>query len=109
LIFSHNEKDYKEKPKKSQDPQRLSGLNISKTGVCDSPNHFERFGGGNNKTSRLDFSRSLNVTDCRETQDVLQRDNLESTASIVNCVGGGNGKMIAVLKSDLIDLELLAA
>jgi N4-gp56 family major capsid protein len=27
----------------------------------------------------------------RETQDVLQRDNLESTASIVNCVGGVNG------------------
>lgn len=29
----------------------------------------------------------------RETQDVLQRDNLESTASIVNCVGGGNGDL----------------
>lgn len=27
----------------------------------------------------------------RETQDVLQRDNLEATASIVNCVGGSNG------------------
>ncbi len=27
----------------------------------------------------------------RETQDVVQRDNLESTASIVNCVGGFNG------------------
>ena len=27
----------------------------------------------------------------RETQDVLQRDNLEATASIVNCVGGVNG------------------
>lgn len=27
----------------------------------------------------------------RETQDVLQRDNLEATASIVNCVGGTNG------------------
>lgn len=26
----------------------------------------------------------------RETQDVLQRDNLESSASVVNCVGGGN-------------------
>lgn len=29
----------------------------------------------------------------RETQDVLQRDNLESTASIINCVGGGNGDL----------------
>ena len=27
----------------------------------------------------------------RETQDVVQRDNLESTASFVNCVGGFNG------------------
>lgn len=27
----------------------------------------------------------------RETQDVLQRDNLEATASVVNCVGGTNG------------------
>lgn len=27
----------------------------------------------------------------RETQDVLQRDNLEGTASVINCVGGGNG------------------
>lgn len=29
----------------------------------------------------------------RETQDVLQRDNLESTASIINCVGGSNGDL----------------
>ncbi len=29
----------------------------------------------------------------RETQDVLMRDNLESSASIVNCVGGGNGDL----------------
>lgn len=26
----------------------------------------------------------------RETQDALQRDNLESTASVINCVGGTN-------------------
>lgn len=29
----------------------------------------------------------------RETQDVLQRDNLESSASIINCVGGTNGDL----------------
>lgn len=29
----------------------------------------------------------------RETQDILQRDNLEATASVVNCVGGGNGDL----------------
>jgi N4-gp56 family major capsid protein len=27
----------------------------------------------------------------KETQDVLQRDNLEATASLINCVGGTNG------------------
>lgn len=29
----------------------------------------------------------------RETQDVLVRDNLESSASIINCVGGTNGDL----------------
>jgi len=29
----------------------------------------------------------------RETQDLLQRDNLESSASLVNCVGGANGDL----------------
>lgn len=29
----------------------------------------------------------------RETQDALQRDNLESSASIINCVGGDNGDL----------------
>jgi len=29
----------------------------------------------------------------RETQDVLQRDNLEGTMSVVNCVGGVNGDL----------------
>ncbi len=29
----------------------------------------------------------------RETQDVLQRDELEATASVVNCVGGSNGDL----------------
>lgn len=29
----------------------------------------------------------------RETQDVLARDNLESTASVINCVGGVNGDL----------------
>jgi hypothetical protein len=45
----------------------------------------------------------------RETQDSLVRDQLESSASVINCIGGINGKKIAVVKSSLIDLELLAA
>ena len=41
----------------------------------------------------------------RETQDALVRDNLESSASVINCVNGQNGRNIAVVKSSLIDLE----
>ncbi len=37
------------------------------------------------------------------------RDMLQSTASFINCVGGTNGRVIAVLKSSLIDLEVRAA
>lgn len=36
----------------------------------------------------------------RETQDVLQRDNLESSASIINCVGGSNGDLPTEMSSD---------
>ena len=44
----------------------------------------------------------------RETQDVLVRDALEGTPSVINCVGGTNGTpKIAVLKSDLIEVEPL--
>ena len=34
---------------------------------------------------------------------------LASTASFVNCVNGTNGRDIAVVKSSLIDLELLTS
>ena len=44
----------------------------------------------------------------RETQDVLVRDSLESTASVINCVGGTNGRQIAVLKLWVIDLKCAA-
>lgn len=41
----------------------------------------------------------------RETQDVLQRDNLEATASIVNCVGGVNGDVPSEMAlSDVDDI-----
>lgn len=42
----------------------------------------------------------------RETQDLLQRDNLEATASIINSVNGSLN--YAVVKSSLMDLELFA-
>lgn len=40
------------------------------------------------------------------------RDKLKASANFVNCIGGSNGRLnlgIAVVKSSLIDLELLAA
>ena len=44
----------------------------------------------------------------RETQDVLQRDNLEATASIVNCVGGTNGDVPTEMSiSDVDDITAL--
>jgi len=48
----------------------------------------------------------------RETEDTLMRDKLKASANFVNCIGGSNGRLnlgIAVVKSSLIDLELLAA
>lgn len=45
----------------------------------------------------------------RQTEDELTRNMLQSTASQINCVNGVNGRVIAVLKSSLMDLELLAA
>ena len=49
------------------------------------------------------------VTTGRQTEDQLMRDMLAATAAFINCVGGGNGRSVAVLKSSLIDLELLEA
>jgi len=43
----------------------------------------------------------------RETEDALTRDMMAGTAAFINCVGGVNGRLIAVVKSFLIDLELL--
>ena len=41
----------------------------------------------------------------RETQDALQRDNLEATASVVNCVGGSNGDVPTEMNvSDVDDI-----
>jgi len=48
----------------------------------------------------------MKVTEWRETEDELCRDMLAGTASVINCTNGVNGG-VAVLKSDLIDLELL--
>lgn len=44
----------------------------------------------------------------KQTEDQLIRDMLQATASFINCVSGGNGGF-AVIKSSLIDLELLVA
>ena len=59
----------------------------------------------NEATQRLGVS-------LRQTEDQLMRDMLVSTSSFINCTGGTNGRqngVIAVVKSSLIDLELLKA
>lgn len=100
--------DYDDKQRLCQDPQRLSGRDTKS--VCDSPNLIEKLGEGNNKTFRqlkkLVSKLRLKVTDSRQTEDELTRDRLLSTMSQVNCTGGSNGRVIAVLKSDLIDFKL---
>lgn len=45
----------------------------------------------------------------RQAEDLILRDYIVSAASQINAAGGSNGKVVAVLKSDLIDLELQAA
>jgi hypothetical protein len=45
----------------------------------------------------------------RQTEDQLTRDMLAATAGFINCVGGVNGRIIAVFKSSLIDLETVVA
>jgi len=52
------------------------------------------------------------VTDSRETEDQLARSMMEGGAPPINCTSGTNGRqdwVIAVVKSALINLELLAA
>ena len=48
----------------------------------------------------------------RETEDQLARSMMEGSFPPINCTSGTNGRqkrVIAVVKSSLIDLELLAA
>lgn len=45
----------------------------------------------------------------RQAEDLVLRDYVVSAASVINAGGGGNGRVVAVLKSDLIEVELLAA
>jgi len=40
---------------------------------------------------------------------LILRDYIVSAASEINAGGGSNGRFVAVVKSSLIDLELLAA
>lgn len=45
----------------------------------------------------------------RQAEDLILRDYIVSAASEINAGGGSNGRLIAVIKSDLIEVELLAA
>lgn len=43
-----------------------------------------------------------------QTEDQLTRDMLASTAAFINATGGTNGRFVAVVKSLVMGLELLA-
>ena len=67
---------------------------------CDSPNQTAKGLeiGRNDLSGRKAGNRML-----------ILRDYIVSAASQINAGGGSNGRIVAVLKSDLIDLELQAA
>lgn len=44
----------------------------------------------------------------RQAEDLILRDYIVSAASTINASGGSNGRIVAVVKSSLIDLELAA-
>lgn len=44
----------------------------------------------------------------RQAEDIILRDYIVSAASQINAAGGSNGRIVAVVKSSLIDLELAA-
>lgn len=45
----------------------------------------------------------------RQAEDLILRDYVVSAASQINASGGSNGKFVAVVKPEIMDLELLAA
>jgi hypothetical protein len=45
----------------------------------------------------------------RETEDQLARSMMEGGSPPINCTSGTNGRIVAVLKPWVIDLELLLA
>lgn len=86
-------------------PERLNPWDICKD-ICDSLNSTNKkrwrgeseevfpprnLGHKSNRLPVLNSAAARLGQSLRETQDALQRDNLESSASIINCVGGTNG------------------
>ena len=57
----------------------------------------------------LNESSRLLAQNLAQTMDEVTRDVLASTSSVLQCANGVNGRVIAVLKPFLIDLEILAA
>ena len=60
-----------------------------------------------NQDPVLNQTVSLLAQSMRETEDELIRNMLASTASVINCTGGVNGRNVAVVKSSLMDLKTL--
>jgi len=53
-----------------------------------------------------EITKRLGVS-LRQTEDELTRDMLAATAGFINSTGGVNGRIVAVVKSFLMDLKLL--
>jgi len=72
------------------------------------PAKSENFGHKSNSLPVLNSAAARLGQAARETQDVLQRDNLESSASIINCVGGDNADLpTEITLSDMDDVVAL--
>lgn len=80
----------------------------SEAGLPPTIRKFQIVGHISNRMALNEAAQRLGVS-LRQTEDQLMSSMLASTSAFINCVGGSNGKIVAVLKSSLIDLELLVA
>lgn len=61
-----------------------------------------------NQDRALEETLDLLSQSLKETEDQLVREHMVNNAPFVNAVGGTNGRIVAVVKSSLMDLKLLA-
>lgn len=62
-----------------------------------------------NQDRILEESLDLLAQSMQETDDQLIFEHMVNNAAFINCVNGVNGRVVAVVKSSLMDSDLLAA